>query len=1632
MFEDNESVLTDLRDKFDPTKKVDIFSVKLENRVKETPKPSFQDYSMDTQDMAYTTLSDGSKTAIYDSYLAGSDNEERLASKQSSGERWGNRMTNFLGKTGTAVIGGTAGVVYGVGEAIKQGSLDALYDNDFSNTLMDWDTKMGYSLANRYTKQEQESGFLDKSSGAWADDILGGLSFTAGAIVSEGIWAFATGGASVALAAPKWAAKTLGMTKAVAGVNKYKSFLKEPLLEAYRAGKISKQATINIGRGLEFANTTRFMLTSAGYESSVEALHFKKEAEENFFSGFLDKNGRQPTVEEITEFQELNKSTANAVFGANLALVGSSNLITMGTILGIKSPIKTGFSDFVDRKAFGYGIGKSLDDAGKTVYKTLEATRGQKVARNIYNWGKAPVTEGLYEEGLQGVTTKMANKFVEHSYDKNITNENLDMMGAFYESLSEQYGTKEGWHSNAVGMIVGAIGGSMNTRAELKNKKSNLEYKAAVATQFGEETLQKAFLPKRVMMMNQMQGFVNESKAEAQKGNILKSQMAQNSVLFSYINAKHALGEDLSDSVMEVRTALENMTADQWKDAGISNPKEYMDEAIAEYSSLTKQYQKNRKYWEYTIGKKLVGQDALGTGVLQDAFGKMNTNEMMIQALTWVSTTGENASSFMKDIQQVIANEVGVESATTLQTISKLKRQNVSTRGQITKAQNAKKGFTQERDTLVKQIAKLNLAPKETQGDKVKGTQIEKLSARLLEVNDKIASLENTLQGFVDQLNAQQNYKSEISANNLDLSSQNLMGETITTKHLESLNENIKKLQETIAKFNPQRKAYLDDLLKEYVDAEEVFLTNHATEMMIMSPNTKIEQIHTWLGGKMKGGKAMDTETNEWLTDVIQKYQKAKTKGDIVVEETVDISEEEFKDFKENGIVSDQRLIDLSNKVKDSVKLTEKEAEIAEAKKAEIDDILKQSRQKAQPKKEEAPTEEGLTPLQVYKQRITEILKKNSDFLHYYGDSYDGMADKKPTESEVEEYRQLKKEGKTSTRRYRELLQKLQNWKMADSMTDSENNSIAELADIIEQLEQEAEQEDTKDEFTPEDTAFLSEPIEGSGSVVDYTLAQNTNGSVTVKRSEDGLRYTFHHLKMESLVGNLEGELLINNKAPKSENAIRDLKIGDVVTIDGATFKYLAGGVIEMSVNDFNSRAQAFNLVIADTKAVNWSYKDVYTFKGGEFVKRQSEFYDTLVDAEAIYDLKAEDELSLVINDQDGYNASKIGGTKEQLKIYLQDSKGRIVSTLKALKQGATNEDYLLLRETVFARWEEAGRPEKMNAGVSVKVEGIFMGSPQLVIEDGSIQNIAFTERATQEVIATGYIEDGSLKLNTEIQDVSKVYVGKVSNANPGKKVPVVVFRKGNQNVAYPISMIKTSTPQTEVFDGILSSDLSAQEKVQKINDEIQTQKINTEKLVYSDIENTDKLDATREAFASKTTFVPASELAEPNYKSSRLSQDAQINIDLQDLGNVISDAKVRLNLGAVTYKTVKEVKYENKVQIVDRLNELSREIYLDFINNAATKYVNKKGDIIEDTKFTDTFDETPVEVATAFTNKVKNINTLREAFSEKLPAVVVNAIGVEKIEEVKKLFKNYDHIKSQIAVKPEELAEGLTAAQCN
>lgn len=1554
-------------------------------------------------DDAYTRLNDGTYIAKFDTYKAGRNNAEYFGQTQTTTDKWFNGITKAFGKTGTAVLGGTVGIGYGVGAAIEDGSLTALYDNDFSRTLDDWNTKLDYNLPNYYTQQEQDKGLFGQAATAnfWADKVLGGLSFTAGAIVSEGLWAYATGGSSLGTAAARWGTKALGFTKVAQGINAYKNILKAPLIEAYQAGKVAKNTAVALGRAGDVFNTARFALTSAGYEASVEALQYKKEATEDFYNSFEELNGRPPVTEDIQEFEtDLNES-ANAVFGLNMAIVGSSNVATLGNIFKLRNPINTGITDFIERKAFGRGIEKGTEGT----FNVIQATTKQKVARNIFDFGKAPIIEGLYEEGGQGVVSKTAKSWIEHSYNPQFATENVEMAGLVYESLAEQYGTKEGWVENGVGMIIGALGGSVNAGAGRQRINQELEYKAAGLNTFQEKVIQERFL-----LANRVSGFSQQAQQEEQKGNIVNSKIATDGVLHSRLNHAYQLGEDLNKVVAETKVSLDAMTTEQFEQAGIpvAEIESFKEQSIRDFQETAKQFKQNRIYAEYVIGKNRIaginevtsqGSEDLGT----------NSQEALIQSLTWTLTAGENSGKLMKDLTSTISKEIGTERANVLNVSAQIKKQQTSSQTELTKNVNKRKTLIAERDKLQKSLIEIQQAPKETEGDRVRGAELGGLNTRILELNDTIQDLDTQIQNFADELNSQTQYDAGLGA--IDLTQLSDMGSVIMADDLINLQDNIKKFESTLNSFatsNPQRYQYLQDLLDEYGQAEDIFMTNQRTSLMLSQGKLNVKNINTWLGGKL-AKKGIDEVTKEWLVDVLQKYQQNKVAS---LDSSIEVAEE-------------------------------------------IEPVMSEEEVRETPVVKPVTTElEILTPTEQLKQRLDNLLKTGYNSLTYIGENYNELYLKKPTKGEIEEYRELRDKNE-DTERFQFLQEKLGNWRLLDSAVNEENQSIVDLIELVEQLETTIEQNDTQDELTPEDIATLAQSDKDgvSNQMVRYDLAQNTLGSVTVQYLKDKGIYKFSHLKMATVIDRLgipfnseRLSIVVDGKPLKrklKQSDFEDYKAGTVFHLDNTRITVGAGNTLEVKAADYATLNTSLNLHIV-IPAINWSYFDVYEVIGenGAARKVPSDFQEN-INSQLLYEVKPEDELGLKVATDESYNQQlrdrvlndEMTSELEKeilnsLKIYVT-YKGQPVSTLKSTNTSvAPTDTFLLLRET--AKNAFIANPNNPTIKGTVKARKVFLGSPQITTENLQPTNIFLTPTAVTNVVATGYVQNGEISLNREINDVDQTYISGFKGTDKTKKIPVIAFKKGAYTVVYPVTLVKSPNPQAESIRMIVENPtMSETEKVKAINQRIIETGIAADKRLAE--YDPQVIEEITEEFAQHETFVSMEAFSAPSYRFENLQNDVLINIDLDNLGETISDPKLEIDLSTIQVSIPKEDRYDNLVEIEDRLSELAIELNNDYTQNADTKYVDSKGDIVEDTLYTDVFDEGLVELnPTSHTHKIKNVNALSKAFSEKLPKVVKNALSPEIIQEVEFLLKKYSLFKTQVTPNRDIAEAAIENNSCN
>jgi hypothetical protein len=389
----------------------------------------------------------------------GADIDDLLGESQSTADKWANGTMKFIGKTATNVIGGLAmfpGLIYGAGT----GSFKNVYDNDFQRALDDANEAMDEALPNYVRKEVEDYSIIQKmfTANYWANDALSGMSFVAGAILTEM--------ASAGLATPLALSRTLKGLKALQKGSKVGDALKV-------LGKAK-----NLRAADNVLGVARKAVTGTFYEAGVESRHFANEAKEQYINNYIEENGYEPSEQEMAEAMSKIYNVANGVFAANSFLVGMGNMATL-PMFGPKLSSRLGklFNpDKADEIAKGLvktsdlsktqllrtakKLGKTVAEVKAMNFVERSATRTalENAGRKLYKLGERPFVEGVWEEMMQGSVNKGALDYVSSYIDDENKLELLDPILSLGRGMAETYGTQEGWEEGIIGMIIGGAG----------------------------------------------------------------------------------------------------------------------------------------------------------------------------------------------------------------------------------------------------------------------------------------------------------------------------------------------------------------------------------------------------------------------------------------------------------------------------------------------------------------------------------------------------------------------------------------------------------------------------------------------------------------------------------------------------------------------------------------------------------------------------------------------------------------------------------------------------------------------------------------------------------------------------------------------------------------------------------------------------------------------------------------------------------------------------------------------------------------------------------------------------------------------------------------------------------------------
>lgn len=568
-------------------------------------------------------LSSGTWIPKYESYIPGVDNDTRLSRSQGRTEKWMRGLGKFVGKAALYGLGGVIQPFYGIYAGVSRGNFNAVFDNDFTRWLDDQDKKMDYGLAHYYNREERDMNFLQSMTTAnfWSNDFLSGLAFTAGAMLSSAVYSGAglmnlarTGArAGVALAR---IGKAASDTKKAFGV----------YLRAARTGR-------RIGKGLD---TLAFLGTSTSWEASVEARSMLMEAEENFRQSYRNAYGREVPYEELMKFRADNANAANAVFAANVGILSLSNIAMFGDMFGMD----LGVDKFIKRNIFGVGA-ERMDNG---TLRAITPKKWQKVAGNTFNIIKRPVSEGLYEEGLQGVASKSAEDWVESRYNPMAIRQNIGYMEAIKNGFKETYGSSQGWKEIGIGMIIGSVmggkslGGIREWSQDMSRNKGMVDAYNANA---GALTTAAIRAIRGSMALNaQLSGIDTSYESD---GRIINKDFSD--AVFNRLRYDSEMGM-LDDTKENFRTVVESIP-----NSDIASDMNMTDEQVNEYKAdLVNEF--NKKVDNFTMANRFA--DSLTEGISNRSFNTYISN-MVYNGLE----AKDNLNDIANQLRRIYNTDIG-------------------------------------------------------------------------------------------------------------------------------------------------------------------------------------------------------------------------------------------------------------------------------------------------------------------------------------------------------------------------------------------------------------------------------------------------------------------------------------------------------------------------------------------------------------------------------------------------------------------------------------------------------------------------------------------------------------------------------------------------------------------------------------------------------------------------------------------------------------------------------------------------------------------------------------------------------------------------------------------------------------
>jgi hypothetical protein len=1473
-------------------------------------------------DEAYDFLSDGNiGLARFKSYMPGRDNEDYYGRSQTTWNKAVNGIGKLVTKTALYGVSGVVGIIPAAYNLIKTGTLSSAFDNDFTRTINDIDERINHSLPHYYTREERDMGFLQSLGTAnfIFNDVIGnGLSFTTGAILS----AYLTGGMGVSSLGAVGAKVGMRVAGKMAASKIAASAVKSAF-GAYRAGAMYGRAIGNMAK----VGVNTFV--GAGWESAVEAQSFMKDSESKYKEYFKNMYGRNPNQSEMAEFKSSISDTANSIFLANMGIVGLSNYLLLGKYLGVDTGFASkyipglkgvsntyrGSKSFVDRYLFGLGTKKVAGDAGRL--QTVKANLFQKSLATIWNVSKRPISEGVWEEGMQGVAQRMGEDFIRSRYDKTYLDATSSIVDSFSKAIAEQFTTKEGLKEIGIGALIGGLFGARNGAFGLYERRNK------------ERTINTD-----VEKFNSNNAFTSQSVKDSMR-NLAEFNAQMNdpeSDYYSKFELSDRMGilEDTANNFRSMVKSLdENELASEMK-VDEETVKKYKEDIIKDFDKKLANYKKASSFAEAITAE--TSSDLYRSNVANAVFKGLDAEDIAMEASNDIADY-VNDNNLFDDINTFYS--LSSQAFDTVNQLRELRNEINDLNAEIERLATTPRRVEDGNDTEAEAIKQKT----------IKYDNLNKEYRRLSE--DLLSSYKEVFYSFDPGVLALELFKSETitaedilkaydSVASLSTYIENNKGK----KEAEDLRNMVVKYQKAITQYKVLRSFMNSIQDKKFMRHDFSLFSKFLNDMV--SSNTK----------SIESDRFYQTEGNNISLD--EKIDELLNNGEINSDEAFTMKvfghlndgitqkpkEDILSDFDYESAMEDllSAPIEVKERIVDKIYtgnqdlLSPREKEIYEKYKQDIDDYISNL---------------GDSPAKMIKD-LSDKVRRLTEHRSVYEDNK-AIIDMAKSNLEPDQRKELDDaiSSYVDIMNRRDKGEKVDEDKLADSVFTIEDlGQVGNITDLLPYIEQNRIidkgriSESTLSNFGEDDTNIdslvneLDESDNTPGANIDS--AQNPETLMVRRISNDGNeRYEIAGLRADKFISSIKSLVPIQISSETNANGTKRYSLnigGETATIielpyharwsiDKESARVL-NRYTDVSIQDVgNSYSLVYKRLDSDELV---PYRTGVGFGENEVDK---------IDQEALSSLKKGDKVNLEIDVNDTYNQSLFAeyndavqsGDKKRIEsaenklvsnmVIKVMSGNRFVSVVKADTGGI--DGISKIRRTAFNKWKkDAGRSATIGVGTHV-VAQTLPGRPVFNMKVngqgyGQIENLPITEKGAEKVSDVGYVLNGKVVLKNGSKYTGFPFAYSILNDKGNNyknvRVPVVVIKgKNGLNYLFPVSLRSVESEEGQKWmsfiDMLLESGDSellqmGQDDIQDLNAYLTKLGLDPASYQVSYLNPISGLRKAREAIEELSTVPDVVKWVEDGSRSVKdiVTSEVESGIDFE--GEMFVAPKIRIQFG--------------------------------------------------------------------------------------------------------------------------------------